>query len=170
MFLARVAAVALALVALAVPTSRAQQLPDLVGDPERGRVVFLTLGGCVSCHGWPGDGKTGLDMRSPTGANLRESELDKTLLTEVISCGRPATQMPYHDRAAYRDARCYGLLAADFAPDTAPNRGKLLREQDIANVVAFLQAKVVGRAGPPTFEECIDIFANPAAAACKNLK
>ncbi len=170
MLLARLAAVALALVALAVPVSRAQQLPDLVGDPERGRVVFLTLGGCVNCHGWPGDGKTGIDMRSPTGANLRESELDKALLTEVISCGRPATQMPYHDRSAYRDPRCYGLLMADFAPDTAPNRGKLMREQDIANVVAFLQAKVVGRTGQPTFEECIDIFANPAAAACKNLK
>jgi cytochrome c553 len=169
MLLARVVAVSLALVALAVPTSLAQQLPDLVGDPERGRVVFLTLGGCVNCHGWPGDGRTGIDMRLPTGSNLRESELDKAALTEVISCGRPATQMPYHDRAAYRDGRCYGMLLSDFATDTAPNRGKLLREQDIANIVAFMQAKMIGR-GLPTFEECIDVFANPAAAACKNLK
>lgn len=169
MLLARVAAVFVAFVALAVPMSWAQQLPDLVGDVERGRVVFLTIGGCVNCHGWPGDGRTGLDMRSPTGASLRESQLDKAGLTEVISCGRPASQMPYHNRAAYRDARCYGMLMADFGPDTAPNRGKLLREQDIANVVAFLQAKVLGR-GLPTFEECIDVFANPAAAACKLLK
>lgn len=166
---ARALAIAIALLTLVVPVSRAQQLPDLVGDPERGRVVFLKTGGCVNCHGWPGDGRTGIDMRSPTGANLRESQLDKPSLTEVVACGRPATQMPYHDRNAYRDARCYGMVLADFAPDTAPNRGKLLREQDIANVVAYLEAKVLGR-GLPTFDECIDAFDNPAAAACKTLK
>lgn len=165
----RAFALSLALVLLAVPVAKAQQLTDLVGDPARGKVVFLRTGGCVNCHGWPGDGKTGIDMRSPTGANLRESQLDKASLIEVVSCGRPGTPMPYHDRSAYKDTRCYGMVAADFAPDTAPNRGKVMREQDIANVVAYLLGSVVGR-GEPTVEECIETFDNPAAAACKTLK
>jgi hypothetical protein len=108
-------------------------------------------------------------MRAPTGPNLRETELDKDGLTEVIRCGRPGSQMPYHDRAAYRDDRCYGMVMSDFAPGSEPKRGKTFGDKDIANIVAYLQTDVIGL-GKPTFEECADFFDNPAAAACSNLK
>lgn len=162
-------AVTLALVTLTAPMALSQQAIDLVADPERGKIVFRTVGGCVNCHGWAADGKTGVNLRAPTGANLRESTPDKDALTEVIKCGRPGTAMPYHDRAAYRDDRCYGLVVSDFAPGNEPIRGKTIADKDVANLVAYLQADVIGL-GKPTFAECADFFDNPAARACDNLK
>lgn len=165
MTFSRAVAVSLAALALAAPVSRAEQTPD----PERGKVVFRTVGGCVSCHGWAADGETGVNLRSPPGSSLRESTLDLDGLIEVIACGRPGTAMPYHDKSAYRDDRCYGLVKADLDPDTAPVRGKTLRSDDIANLAAYLQTRVIGL-GAPTFAECADFFDNPAAQACVNLK
>lgn len=167
MILSRALALSLALAAMAVPMAvRAQEAE---GDPERGKIIFRTTGGCVNCHGWPADGKTGVNMRSPTGSNLRESTLDLAGLIEVISCGRPGTEMPFHDRAAYRDDRCYGLVFADFDEASTPRRGKSLREADIASVAAYLHGRVIGL-GKPTFDECVDFFDNPAAQACAFVK
>lgn len=163
------AAVTLAFVTLTAPMARAQQETDPAGDPKRGKVVFRTVGLCTSCHGWAADGKTGVNLRSPTGANLRETKLDKAGLIETIKCGRPGTAMPYHDKAAYSDGRCYGMVMSDFAPGSEPTRGKTFSDKDVANVVAYLQAHVIGR-GKPTHEECADFFDNPAAQACSNLK
>jgi mono/diheme cytochrome c family protein len=162
-------AATLALITLAAPMTRAQQATGIAGDPERGKVVYRTLGGCVNCHGWPADGKTGVNLRSPTGPSLRETELDRDALIEVIACGRPGTPMPYHDRAAYRDGQCHGLNMSDFAPGSAPSRGKTFGEKDIVNIVAYLQTHVIGH-GEPTFEECVYFFDNPAARACDALK
>lgn len=167
--LTRAVALSLALVILAVPMTKPLQAGGLDGDPQRGKVVFRSSGGCVSCHGWAADGKTGVNLRSPSGANLRESTLEPEALAEVIRCGRPGTPMPYHDRAAYRDDRCYGMVMADFAPGSAPTRGKTVSEKDIANLVAYLKTQVFGL-GKPTFEECASFFDNPAAKACDNLK
>lgn len=163
------AAVTLALVTPAAPMPRAQQAADPAGDPERGKVVFRTPGLCVNCHGWAADGKTGVNLRSPTGPSLRETALDKAALVEVIKCGRPGTAMPYHDRAAYRDDRCYGMVMSDFDPGNKPERGKSLGDDDVANIVAYLQSRVIGL-GEPTREECVDFFDNPAAKACDSLK
>lgn len=163
------AVVTLALVTLAAPMTRAQQATDGVGDPERGKIVFRTAGGCVNCHGWAADGKTGINMRAPTGSNLREAASDKDALTEAIKCGRPGTAMPYHDRTAYRDDRCFGMVMSDFDPGSAPTRGKSIRDKDIANLVAYLQTHVIGL-GEPTYEECANFFDNPAARACENLE
>lgn len=163
------AAVTLGLVTLAAPMTRAQQAGDLVGDPERGKIVFRRVGKCVDCHGWAADGKTGIKLQAPAGANLRETKLDKAALIETIKCGRPGTPMPYHGRAAYRDDRCYGMVMSDFAPGTEPIRGKTFSDKDIANVVAYLQTDVIGL-GEPTYAECADFFDNPAAWACRSLK
>ena len=52
---------------------------------------------CGYCHGPFGNGAG--DPRSPgKAANLRETQLDKSMLIEVISCGIPTTQMPYYHR------------------------------------------------------------------------
>lgn len=163
------AVVTLALVTLAAQMALAQDTTDPVGDPQRGKVVFRTNGGCVDCHGWAADGKTGVNVRAPAGPSLRETGLDRAALIEVIQCGRPGTAMPYHDRSAYRDDRCYGMVMADFTPGTEPVRGKTFSDKDIANVAAYLQAKVIGL-GAPTFDQCVDFFDNPAAKACSNLK
>ena len=158
----------LAFVALLAPISRAQVAVDAIGDPERGRVVFRSIGYCVNCHGWAGDGKSGTNLQAPIGPNLRETGLDREALLDVIGCGRPGTPMPYHDRAAYRDGRCSGMSLADFAVGMAPARGKVFSDGDVANVVAFLEAYVIGR-GEPTYEECAAFYANPSAAACSGL-
>lgn len=138
-------------------------------DADRGKVIFRTTGGCVNCHGWAADGKTGVNMRAPSGPSLRETALDGPALTEVIRCGRPGTPMPYHDRAAYRDDRCYGQVMADFAPGDKPARGKSLTDDDIAALVTYLQGRVIGL-GKPTHAECVDFFDNPAAKACNTVK
>lgn len=68
----------------------------LVGDPERGKIVFQKVGYCVNCHGWAGDGQAGSNPLShAAGANLRKTELDTEGLTEVIKCGLPGTKIPY---------------------------------------------------------------------------
>ncbi len=162
-------AVSLFLVTLTSPMTRAQQVIELVGDPQRGKIVFRSLGGCVNCHGWAADGKTGVNLRAPTGSNLRETALDTEILTEIIKCGLPGTPMPYHGRTAYRDDRCNEMLMSDFAPGSEPTRGKTFSDQNIANVVAYLQTQVIGL-GEPTYTECADFFDNPAARACLSLK
>lgn len=158
-------ALSLVLVTLMAPAAGAEQ----AADAERGKIVFRTTGGCVNCHGWAADGKTGVNLRSPTGANLRESAMELETLIEVIRCGLPGTAMPYHDKAAYRDGRCHGMVMADFDKESAPVRGKSLRDEDIASVAVYLQSRVIGL-GEPTLAECAEFFDNPAASACSTLK
>lgn len=163
------AAMTLAFVTLAVPVTRAQQAIDQAGDPKRGKSVFRSVGLCVNCHGWAADGKTGISWGAPAGANLRETKLDEAALIEAIKCGRPGTPMPYHDRAAYRDDRCYGMVMSDFAPGSEPTRGNTFGDRDVANVVTYLQTHVIGL-GKPTYEECADFYDNRAAKACSSMK
>jgi hypothetical protein len=113
---------------------------------------------CQACHGWAGDGhKT--DSQMPTGANLRETKLNRAGLITVIKCGRLNSQMPAFDKFAYSDGRCYGLKAADLktrqlsmfdAPATlAPN--------EVENLADFLMAKVVGK-GQMNRAKCIEFW------------
>lgn len=142
----------------------------LVGDPDRGRIVFQKVGYCVNCHGWAGDGQSGRNPLShAAAANLRETKLDTEGLIEVIKCGLPGTAMPYHTSAAYRDDRCYGMVMSDYAPGSEPIRGKTFRDQDVANLVAYLQAHMIGL-GKPNYAECADYFGASAAKACAYLK
>lgn len=154
---------------LPVPVAGAQQSDSLVGDPERGKYVYRSLGYCGNCHGWPGDGITGTMLQAPRAPNLRQSKLDAELLYEVIRCGIPTTAMPYHGRTAYKSDPCFGLVLSDFPAESPPRRGKTFGDKDIVHLVAFLQAKVIGR-GEPTFDECADFYDNPNASACRILK
>jgi len=163
------AAVTLVLTMMVASMAPAQQAIEHNGDPERGKIVFRSVGNCVNCHGWAADGISGVNLRAPTGSNLRETTLDTERLTEVIKCGLLGTAMPYHDRAAYRDDRCYGMVMSDFVSGGEPMRGKTFRDNDIANVVAYLQTHVIGL-GEPTYAECAEFFDNPAARACRSLR
>lgn len=161
-------ALALAFGALPASIARAQQASDLPGDPERGRIVYQSIGNCVHCHGWAGEAKRGIRFQAPIGPNLRETELDTAALIETIRCGRPGTPMPYHDRAAYRDDGCYGLTAEDLGQDIPP-RGQTFRPVDAENVVAYLQTAIIGH-GEPNYEECADYYGDNAERACSYLK
>ncbi len=148
----------------------AQDSVVLVGDPERGKVVFQRVGYCVSCHGWAGDGGMGRNpMAHAAAANLRETGLDGAGLTEVIKCGLPGTKMPYHDSGAYMDDRCYGTVMSDYEAGDAPIRGKTFNDQQTANLVAYLETRMIGL-GKPTYNECADYYGTSADKACGYLK
>ena len=142
----------------------------LVGDPERGKTVYQRMGYCVNCHGWAGDGMAGSNpMAHATGANLRKTALDAEGLAQVIKCGLPGTPMPYHDTAAYRDDRCYGMVMADFEPGGVPVRGKTFRDKEVPHLVAYIQHYMIGL-GKPTLEECALYYGAAADKACAYLR
>mgnify|MGYP003348139974 CR=1 FL=1 len=92
-----------------MPAARAADAEDVA----EGMRLFMQKGNCQQCHGWAGDGRK-MDNQMPTGANLRESQLDRNNIVMTIKCGRPGRGMPAYDRLAYSDGRCYGQTKADF--------------------------------------------------------
>jgi len=145
--------------------------PDFTqGDAEKGRRVYQRVGVCVNCHGWPGDGQSGLNpMIHVAGANLRQTKLDAQGLYDVIRCGIPGSQMPYHDSVSYKDDRCNGMLMSDFAVDQKPVMGKTFGQQQMVDLIAYLEKYVVGH-GKPTYEECALYFDTSADRSCSYLK
>lgn len=137
-------------------------------DAAHGKEVYTDEGICTQCHGWDGSG-LGRNPRAPAGPNLRETSLDAYLLREVVVCGRPYTEMPYHDTAAYSDGRCYGMTMADFEEDVAaaPTRGNTLSDQEIDDLVAYLVTAVVGQ-GEATLADC-EAFFRPGHRNCRGL-
>ena len=71
-------------------------------------------GNCMGCHKWHGDGGPGY---GGAAMSLRETGLDKEGLIMLIVCGRPGTNMPYFDKKAYIDNRCFGMKFHDFEGD-----------------------------------------------------
>lgn len=147
----------------------AAKTAELGGDPVRGKRVFTDVGRCTQCHGWGGNG-VGSDPRSPgKAADLRATTLDTETLRNVVRCGLPGTDMPYHGADAYKDPNaCFGQVLADFGEGEAPHKGKTFREVDIDNVVAFVEDHFKGK-GPITLAECEEFF-KPGAKNCVNLK
>ena len=146
------------------------------GDREikRGKVIWNNKSSCKNCHGWAGDGKG--HPRSPRGPSLRNSALDRETMREVVACGVPGTAMPYHDRAAYTDDRCYGLTKADFdienirtALGMMPTKGnKTIRAQEIDMVLDYIEARIKGR-GKVSSEECEEYFQKTGTKRCAKL-
>ena len=68
--------------------------------------------------------------------SLRVTQLTREQVAEVIKCGRPATNMPYHDRFAYTDKRCYGMDRAMVAGDIPPGaNNEYLSPRDVDAVL-----------------------------------
>ena len=127
---------------------------------RRGKLTFANKATCPYCHGWAGDGQG--EPRSERGPSLRATELTPGQIREVVQCGRPGTNMPYHDKFAYTDDRCYGLTKEDLGNDDMPNLAfNTLQAREIDAVIAYLVAKVLGRA-EITLEECIDFWGEGA--------
>jgi mono/diheme cytochrome c family protein len=112
--------------------------------------------GCAECHGSFANGDKQRD-ESPTGSNLRTARLDAAALKLVISCGRPGgAGMPAFDEGAYKVRACYGRpLGAP--PDNLYPSGVTINPDQIDAVIAYLQARIIGR-GPVTKAECLAYY------------
>jgi len=147
------AAGALTLAFLAVASSciaRAQNA-DQVGA---GLWTWKT-GGCADCHGPFADGDRD-DDDFPIGANLRTTKLDAAALKVTIRCGRAGTGMPAFEDGAYTIHACYERPLGS-APDNLQPSSRKLTADEIDAVIAYLQARIVGR-GRITREECLSYF------------
>jgi mono/diheme cytochrome c family protein len=120
--------------------------------PETGGMIWQK-GGCSNCHGnlAAGDG----DSAYPTGPNLRLTGLNHDQLIMTISCGRPKTPMPYNLATAYTQTQCNGMPLG--APPSDVNRGAGFTAAQIATLVDFLTANVVGKTNI-TRENCAAFF------------
>jgi hypothetical protein len=110
-----------------------------------GERLYQETADCQFCHGPDGDGRG--DPRSPGKApDLRKTILQRDHLVEVISCGRPGTEMPHFDKSAYEETNCYGLSVAQVGKDMPPPpQSNSLTQREIAAVVDYLLAKFVGK-------------------------
>jgi mono/diheme cytochrome c family protein len=114
-------------------------------DTSFGQRLFQDKADCQFCHGIDGDGRG--DPRSPgQAADLHKTILNREQLIEVITCGRPGTEMPHFDRFAYEDKSCYGRTAAELGNDTPHDpHSTSLTKREIEAVADYIFAKFVGK-------------------------
>lgn len=139
--------------------------PARAQDPmvALGQQIWFGKAGCPQCHGNLGDGIPE-DHQAPKGANLRETLRTPEQIAEAIQCGLPGIPMPYYDRRAYTDDRCYGSTAADIGDQIPPPGAPPLSLRESNALAAFITANFVGK-GPVTYEECVSYFGE-AATSC----
>lgn len=110
-----------------------------------GERLYQEKADCQFCHGPDGDGRG--DPRSPGKApNLHKTVLQREHLIEVVSCGRPGTEMPHFDKFAYEETNCYGLTVTQVGKDMPPPpHSNSLTQREIAAVVDYVLATFVGK-------------------------
>ena len=142
--------------ALLVPGAARTQTPGAEEARliEFGKEIFKSKAVCQYCHKWDASGDQGYGGNA---LSLRATLLTAEQLTEVVKCGRPGTGMPYHDRFAYTDKRCYGYTREQMGNDMPPAGNDFLSNREIEAVVKYLFAKDVGK-GPATYEDCVDFW------------
>ncbi len=165
----RFLALALLSVAALLPASGHAQAPPSAQTPpsaqapltaeearfiEFGKEIFKSKAVCQYCHKWDASGDQGYGGNA---LSLRVTQLTPEQMTEVVKCGRPATGMPYHDRFAYTDKRCYGYTREQMDKDMPPAGNDFLSNREVDAVVKYLFAKDVGR-GPATYQDCVDFW------------
>ncbi len=117
---------------------------------ETGKRVYQKAN-CDGCHRWHGGGGGGY---GGAALSLRETELDREWLIETIRCGRPGTNMPFHERGVWREGGCFGLTETELGADMPPVGRAMLRPAEIEAVADYVLAAIQGR-GEPTYEECL---------------
>ena len=123
-------------------------------------------GNCMGCHKWHGDGGPGY---GGAALSLRESGLDREQLINIIACGRPGTNMPFFDKKAYVDDRCFGMKFSDFEGDdkNRPLRAKgFLNARQIDAVVDFIINDLQGQKVSKDY--CLKFFGKPTRS-CEGL-
>lgn len=143
--------VALAVTVLAYATMALAQNNVSV---NAGLAMWKTAG-CADCHGPFADGDRE-DDDFPIGANLRTSKLDAAALKMAIRCGRAGTGMPSFDEEAYTTRECYGRPHG-IRPDNLQPTPRTLTLDEIDLVIAYLQARIIGR-GKISREECLSYY------------
>jgi len=148
---------ALASLALLTPMAAHAQAPLSAEEArliEFGKEIFKSKAVCQYCHKWDASGDQGYGGNA---LSLRVTQLTPEQLTEVVKCGRPGTGMPYHDRFAYTDKRCYGYTRDEMGKDMPPAGNDFLSNREVDAVVKYLFAKDVGK-GPATYDDCVDFW------------
>ena len=140
-------------VALALPVAA-----QTAGDISLGKRLYQEKATCGHCHGWAGDG-AGDPLSPGKAANLRETKLDHDQLVQTIRCGVPGgTAMPHFDEFAWTEGEdCFGMTGAEVGDKKPPAPTAGLSKREIEAIVAYLEAKVVGK-GPPTVADCEEFF------------
>jgi mono/diheme cytochrome c family protein len=136
----RAAILTVAAIALTWSTAALAQNEDKV----KAGLAAWRNSGCADCHGAFANGEKERD-ESPTGADLRRARLNTEELKLAIRCGRPGTGMPSFEEGA---RGCPG-----GGGELYPAPAKLSPEQ-IDDVVAYLQARIIGK-GKITKQECL---------------
>ena len=150
------AGVVLCVVMTCLGAARAQAAlsPEDARTIEYGKDIFKTKATCQYCHKWDASGDQGYGGNA---LSLRKTQLTPEQMAEVVKCGRPGTGMPYHDKFAYTDKRCYKMTREDLGKDMPPAGNEFLQPREIDAVVKYLFARAVGR-GAATYEECVDFW------------
>jgi mono/diheme cytochrome c family protein len=140
---------------LGAASARAQSAPSAEDARliEFGKGIFKEKANCQFCHKWDASGDTGY---GGVARSLRKTALTREQFIEVVKCGRPLTGMPYHDKFAYTDKRCYGMTREELGTQMPP-MGEFLAPREIDAVVTYLFARAVGR-GPARYEDCVDFW------------
>jgi hypothetical protein len=125
-----------------------------VADGER---IWKSKAGCPQCHGWAGDGFPSGFHSEGNAPSLRETQLTRDQIREVIQCGRPGTPMPHFDRLAYTDKRCYDMTAEDLGGLEAIRAPITLQAYEIDAVADYVAIKIKG-AGLVTRAQCVEFF------------
>ncbi|HEY2135132.1 MAG TPA: c-type cytochrome, partial [Xanthobacteraceae bacterium] len=127
---------------LAAAHAQAALTPEEARTIAYGKDVFKTKATCQFCHKWDASGDQGY---GGIALSLRKTQLTPEQMAEVVKCGRPGTGMPYHDKFAYTDKRCFGMTRADLGKDMPSAGNEFLQPREIDAVVKYLFAKAVGR-------------------------
>ena len=122
-------------------------------DKVKAGLSMWRSSGCSDCHGAFANGEKERD-ESPTGANLRSSRLNAAELKQTISCGRPGTGMPSFDEGAYKVRACNGQAVGAPPSDLYP-APRTLTSDEIDTIVAYLQARIVGKGRTISKQECL---------------
>ena len=120
----------------------------------------------MGCHKWHGDGGPGY---GGAAMSLRTTGLDKEGLMLLVECGRPGTNMPFFDKKAYIDDRCFGMKFEDFEGDekNKPLKAKVyLNKRQIEAVTNFILTDLKGK--KLSKEYCLKFFGKPTRS-CEGL-
>src|SRR5260370_14191785 len=113
---------------------------------EFGKEIFKSKAVCQYCHKWDASGDQGYGGNA---LSLRVTQLTPEQLTEVVKCGRPSTGMPYHDRFAYTDKRCYGYTREQMGKDMPPAGNDFLSHREAEAAVKLPFPHEVLKSTPP---------------------
>jgi mono/diheme cytochrome c family protein len=140
----------------------------LLGSPalgaEDGKAIYEKAN-CVGCHKWHGGGGGGY---GGAALSLRDTQMDRDQLIEVVRCGRPGTRMPFHDKNAWSTVQCYGMDAKAPGTEAPPQAAEFLSPNEIASVADYVAANIKGK-GKPDRADCV-AFWGEGAKQCQTYK